>query len=52
LYYLTARYPDALPEHAVPSERFNREMANDALKMAQAFLALVTEELNKAPYYE
>lgn len=27
LYYLTARYPDALPGNAVPSENFTQNMA-------------------------
>ena len=45
LYYITARYPDALPENAVPSESFNKDMADEAMKMAQAFLGKVREEL-------
>lgn len=46
LYYLTARYPDALPENAVPAENFDRTMAQEALRMAEKFLVRVKEELN------
>ena len=45
LYYLTARYPDALPENAVPSESFNKAMADEAFKMAETFLEKVREEI-------
>lgn len=47
IYYLTARYPDALPEHGVPSESFTQEIAEEALSMAEKFLARVKEELQK-----
>ena len=43
LYYLTARYPDALPDHAVPSEKFTKEMASEAFTMAKVFLDKVKE---------
>lgn len=46
IYYLTARYPDALPEHAVPSESFTREMSDEALKMARRFIEKVKMELS------
>jgi HEPN domain-containing protein len=45
LYYLTARYPDALPDHAVPSENFDAIMAEEALQMAREFLNRVKKEL-------
>ena len=45
LFYLTARYPDALPENAVPSERFNKPMADEAFNMAQKFLDAVKKEV-------
>jgi HEPN domain-containing protein len=44
LYYLTARYPDALPENAVPSENFNQVMARESLEMANSFLKKVKKE--------
>lgn len=47
LYYITARYPDALPENAVPSDSFNREIAEEALLMAQAFLSKAKEEVGQ-----
>ena len=47
LYYLTARYPDALPEHGVPSEKFTKDLAEEALKMAEVFLAKVKSEVNE-----
>lgn len=45
LYYLTARYPDALPEHGVPSEKFDKSMATEALHMAGEFLNKVRVDL-------
>lgn len=45
LYYLTARYPDALPENAVPAEEFTEEMSSEALKMAQVFLEKSKKEI-------
>lgn len=47
VYYLTARYPDALPDHAVPSEQFTRDMAEEAERMAGVFLDKVKSELGK-----
>lgn len=47
LYYLTARYPDALPENAVPAEEFTKAMADEALKMAQLFLDKAKSELKE-----
>jgi HEPN domain-containing protein len=45
LYYLTARYPDALPDHAVPAENFDENMAREAFSMAEAFLKTVKQEV-------
>lgn len=45
LYYISSRYPDALPENAVPSEEFNKTIADEALMMAKKFLEKVSEEL-------
>lgn len=45
LYYLTARYPDALPDHAVPAESFDHVMADEALTMAKAFIDRVKNEI-------
>ncbi len=47
LYYLTARYPDALPENAVPAESFTKTMADEALAMGERFINLVKGELPK-----
>ncbi|PWU12885.1 MAG: DNA-binding protein [Bdellovibrio sp.] len=47
LFYLAARYPDALPEHAVPSESFDLNISDEAFKMAQAFLNEVKKEIMK-----
>lgn len=46
LYYLTARYPDALPENAVPSENFDKTMAEEAIKMAQEFIDRIKKEIH------
>jgi len=35
-HYLTTRYPDALPEPAIPAEAYIREDAEDALAAVQA----------------
>ncbi len=45
LYYLTARYPDALPENAVPSEKFNQNIADEAYLMAKVFIDKVKEAI-------
>jgi HEPN domain-containing protein len=45
LYYLTARYPDALPDNAVPAEKFNKSMASEAISMASEFISKVKAEL-------
>lgn len=34
-YYLTTRYPDAVPEPAIPSEIFTKEQAEQALDIAK-----------------
>lgn len=47
IYYLTARYPDALPENAVPSESFTRDMAEEAFRMADTFLRKIKQEIQK-----
>jgi HEPN domain-containing protein len=46
LYYLSARYPDALPESAVPSENFNQAMGEEALEMAKKFYEKVKSEIS------
>ncbi len=45
LYYLTSRYPDALPDHAVPAENFDESIAKEALAMAEVFVKKVKGEL-------
>lgn len=47
LYYLSARYPDALPDYAVPAENFTRDMATEAYTMAAEFLKTVKSEIEK-----
>ncbi len=37
-HYLTARYPDALPEPAIPAEAYAREDAEEAVAAARAIL--------------
>lgn len=37
-YYLSSRYPDAVPEPAIPSELFIKEQAEEAVAIAQAIL--------------
>lgn len=38
LYYISTRYPDALPDNAVPAESFSQGQAKEALEMAKVFL--------------
>jgi len=45
VYYLTTRYPDALPDHSLPSESFDIHQAQDALKMAKNFLDVAAKEV-------
>lgn len=46
LYYLSTRYPDALPDHSIPSESFDMNQARSALDMAKVFLDKVSEEMD------
>ncbi|OFW00476.1 MAG: hypothetical protein A3G20_07460 [Acidobacteria bacterium RIFCSPLOWO2_12_FULL_59_11] len=39
-HYLASRYPDALPEPAIPSESYSKKDAEEALAQAQEFLSL------------
>ncbi len=38
LYYISARYPDALPDGMAPALTFDQEQATEALELAQAYL--------------
>jgi len=42
-HYLTSRYPDALPEPAVPAEAYVREDAEEALDAARCIAGLAGE---------
>lgn len=46
LYYLSSRYPDALPDNIVPSDFFTKDQAESAIKMAEAFLEKANHELS------
>ena len=45
IYYLTSRYPDALPDHSLPSDSFDSSQAEQALDMASRFLDAANKEL-------
>jgi HEPN domain-containing protein len=45
LYYISARYPDALPS-GFPSDRFTREQADDAVKKSSFILEQVKHEFS------
>jgi HEPN domain-containing protein len=45
-YYLSARYPDALPD-GTPDDVFTKEQAEEALKYAEAFLAKATKAIGR-----
>ncbi len=46
LYYLATRYPDAAPDDMVPSERFDKEQAEEALGFADLFIEKAKIEIN------
>jgi HEPN domain-containing protein len=45
LYYISTRYPDALPDNAVPSESFSQTQATHAIELASAFLVFAEGEV-------
>jgi HEPN domain-containing protein len=45
LYYISARYPDALPGCIAPSDHFTRQMAETALSYAQKIIERVRSEM-------
>lgn len=45
LYYVSTRYPDALPDNAVPAESFSAEQARNAFEMARAFVSTAQREV-------
>lgn len=47
-YYLSTRYPDALPEPAVPFESFTRQEAEQTLGYAQEMVATVRAKVEAA----
>lgn len=47
LYYISARYPDALPA-GFPAEFFSASQAEEAIQMAQEVLGRVKEEIERA----
>ncbi len=44
-YYISTRYPDAMPQGA-PFEYFTEEQAREALSMAQMFVEYAEKEIN------
>ncbi len=38
LYYISSRYPDAVPDMGIPSEYFNEEQAKEAISYAEFIL--------------
>lgn len=38
VYYISARYPDALPDHVAPVVTFGENQAREAIKMARVFV--------------
>ena len=48
-HYLTSRYPDALPEPAIPAESYTRGDAEDALMAAATILRAVQEACGFPP---
>lgn len=46
-HYLTSRYPDALPEPAIPAEAYVREDADQAVEIARAIFAAASEAIQR-----
>lgn len=46
LYYLSSRYPDAVPEPAIPAEIYIEEQAKDALEIASKIFELCKTKIN------
>lgn len=41
MYYISSRYPDALPDQVSPTDYFSEEQAKEAIENAQLILAKV-----------
>lgn len=48
LYYISARYPDSLPDNTPPSDFFSREQAERALASAERLFSLIAEMIHAA----
>lgn len=48
LYYVSARYPDSLPDNMPPSDFFSREQAERALASAERLFSLVKKIIQAA----
>ena len=48
-YYLATRYPDVLPEPAVPFEAFSQQEARQALDFAEEIFSLARQRTEDAP---
>ena len=46
-HYLTSRYPDALPEPAIPAESYVREDAQEALTTARAIVQTASRAIRR-----
>lgn len=48
LFYISARYPDSLPDNTPPSDFFSREQAERALASAERLFSLIAEMIHAA----
>lgn len=48
-FYLTTRYPDALPDPAIPFQSFYEEEAKQAMDHASEIVSMVREKIPAAP---
>ncbi len=48
-FYLTTRYPDALPDPAIPFQSFYEEEARQAVDRASEIVAMVRDKIPSAP---
>lgn len=46
-YYLSSRYPDAVPEPAIPSEIFIKEQAEEAMSIARTIFNVSASTIEK-----
>jgi len=47
LYYMSSRYPDAVPDMGIPSDYFNEDQSKEALDLAEIILTKIEQAIFK-----